>query len=145
MRDEGQDIRALGDFLVGRAVGMAPLRFDSNQRRVRAALRCLQFLRAPSVLLDRAEEERRAGRPANRLLGRLEERLPREAQLWLYRGALERGFLDALLRDYLLEPVLSLSKQLDQGQEALHGLLLRRRPPPTEASRASETEAEVLR
>jgi NADH-quinone oxidoreductase subunit L len=110
-----------------------------------AALRCLQFLRAPSVLLDRAEEERRAGRPANRLLGRLEGRLPRSAQLWLYRGALERGFLDALLRDYLLEPVLALSRQLDQGQEALHSLLLRRRPPPAQASRANKTEAEVVR
>jgi NADH-quinone oxidoreductase subunit L len=110
-----------------------------------AALRCLQFLRAPSVLLDRAEEERRAGRPANRLLGRLEGRLPRSAQLWLYRGALERGFLDALLRDYLLEPVLALSRQLDQGQEALHSLFLRRRPPPAQASRANKTEAEVVR
>ena len=110
-----------------------------------AALRCLQFLRAPSVLVDRADDERRAGAPLHRITGHLERRLPRGAQLWLYRGALERGFLDALLRDYLLGPVLSLSRQLDQGQEALHGLLLRRRPAVPAHRPTAKTEAEVLR
>jgi len=108
-----------------------------------AALRCLQFLRAPSVLADRAEDERRAGAPLHSLTGSSQRRLSRGLALWLYRGALERGFLDALLRDYLLGPILALSRQLDQGQEALHAWLLERSRLGQGAAKASKAEAEV--
>jgi len=108
-----------------------------------ATLRCLQFLRAPSVLVDRAEDEMRAGAALHRRVGALERRLPRPLRLWLYRGALERGFLDALLRDYVLGPLLRWSAQLDQGSEALHDALFGRRVP-SDSSTPIEGESEVL-
>ncbi|MBV8610692.1 MAG: oxidoreductase [Singulisphaera sp.] len=69
-----------------------------------ACLRTLQFVRAPTLLRDyRALEDAigarlpRARAPWGRLGG------PRY-QAWLYRMGLERGYLDALLRDYVVVP-----------------------------------------
>lgn len=94
-----------------------------------AALRCLQLLRSPSILQDRSDEERYAGAPLERLGGHFERSLPREARLWLYRGSLERGFLDSLFRDYVAKPVVHLARRLDRGQEWLNDILLGRRSP----------------
>ena len=108
-----------------------------------AVLRCLQFLRAPSVLSDRAEDERLAGVPLHRMTGSLEHRLPPPVRTWLYRGALERGFLDALLRDYLLGPLIRLSRRLDQAQESMHVALAGRPAAAVDEARTSDTEAEA--
>lgn len=65
-----------------------------------ACLRTLQFVRAPSLLLDYKAVENAIG-----------GKLPRENagpasawQLGLYRFAIERGYLDALLTDYIARP-----------------------------------------
>jgi NADH-quinone oxidoreductase subunit L len=110
-----------------------------------AALRCLQFLRAPSVLSDRAEDERLAGAPLHQRPGPLEHRLPASMRAWLYRGALERGFLDALLRDYLLAPIIQLSRRLDHAQESLHGLLAGRTALSPEEAGRKKAEVEAMR
>ncbi len=78
-----------------------------------ACLRTLQFVRAPTLLqdyhtLENAIGERlphstpaRAGRPSRR------------GQAWLYRAALERGYLDALLKDQVVGRFIALFRRLD--------------------------------
>jgi NAD(P)H-quinone oxidoreductase subunit 5 len=70
-----------------------------------ACLRTLQFVRAPTLLHDYRTLEDAIG-----------ERLPRArypwghlgnngTQTWLYRFGLERGYLDAILREFVVSPV----------------------------------------
>lgn len=77
-----------------------------------ALLRLFQMLRAPSALWDaRAIEAAlgvEAGTPRPRHLGR--------ARLLVYRLALERLFLDTALSDWLLRPVLALSRRLERSE-----------------------------
>jgi len=76
-----------------------------------ACLRTLQFVRAPSLLLDYQTLENAIGshlpRSGN---GKM---VPNRAGLWLYRLAMERGYLDALLIDYIVEPILSVLRWCD--------------------------------
>ena len=73
-----------------------------------ACLRTLQLLRAPTLLHDYHTLENAIG-------GHLESRptiwsrmFPAGARAWVYRVALERGFLDAILSDYVVRPFLAL-------------------------------------
>jgi len=68
-----------------------------------ACLRTLQLLRAPSVLRDHQMLEDAVGK---HLTGD-DHDPPKQAsgfQLWLYRFALERGHLDAILNDWIVRP-----------------------------------------
>jgi NAD(P)H-quinone oxidoreductase subunit 5 len=76
-----------------------------------ASLRTLQFVRAPSLLQDYRSLENAMGR-----------RLPRAGtpwlgtnrhHAWLYRFATERGYLDALLIGYVVEPFTRLFRLCD--------------------------------
>jgi NAD(P)H-quinone oxidoreductase subunit 5 len=78
-----------------------------------ACLRTLQFLRAPTLLHD-----------YHLLVNALGEHLPRPTTTWqrlatsrlrpwLYRFGLERGYLDALLADYIAAPFLRLFRACD--------------------------------
>jgi NADH-quinone oxidoreductase subunit L len=77
-----------------------------------ACLRALQFLRAPTLLHDYHTLENAIG-----------EHLPRGAapwaasehrwRDWLYRLAIKRGYLDAILRDYIVVPFVRLFRRLD--------------------------------
>jgi NAD(P)H-quinone oxidoreductase subunit 5 len=72
-----------------------------------ASLRTLQFLRASSVLQDHRTLENAIGaRPASSDAAR--SWLSPGMHAWLYRLALERGYLDALLKDYIATPCLRL-------------------------------------
>jgi NADH-quinone oxidoreductase subunit L len=84
-----------------------------------ACLRTLQFVRAPSLLLD-----------YNALENAIGGRLPRASvvwirytsvgfQRWLFRFALERGYLDALLTDYIATPFLSFFRRLDRYERRI--------------------------
>jgi NADH:ubiquinone oxidoreductase subunit 5 (subunit L)/multisubunit Na+/H+ antiporter MnhA subunit len=72
-----------------------------------ACLRTLQLLRAPSLLHDYHSLENAIGShlphgPA------METRLaPRRGHKWLYRFSLERGYLDAILSEYVARPFLA--------------------------------------
>ena len=78
-----------------------------------ACLRTLQFVRAPSLLLDYRTVENALG-----------DHLPRPAvrnqgfALWLNRLALERGYLDAALKQYFVRPVLNLFRVIHRYEEA---------------------------
>lgn len=85
-----------------------------------ACLRTLQFLRAPTLLQDYRNLENALG-----------DRVPRPAgagRRWLYRFALERGYLDALLDRFVAGPFVRLFRWFDalerRGTAALNG------PPP---------------
>ncbi|OWK37670.1 proton-conducting transporter membrane subunit [Fimbriiglobus ruber] len=68
-----------------------------------AFLRTLQFVRAPSLLQDYRTLENAIGSRLPRP-GAEKGAAPSHAHLWLYRAALERGYLDALLTDYVVYP-----------------------------------------
>lgn len=82
-----------------------------------AALRCLQLLRSPSIVHDYFRFERKLGATLPRLGQHFENHLPKAVQLWLYRGALERGFLDAILIDRIVHPIIQLSRKIDALDE----------------------------
>ena len=77
-----------------------------------ACLRTLQFVRAPTLLHDYHTMENAIG-----------GHLPRGGAAWagstyrfrdwLYRLALERGYLDAILRDYVAAPIVQLFRWFD--------------------------------
>jgi len=77
-----------------------------------ACLRTLQLLRAPSVLKDYRMLENAVGSP---LGGKRSDgsRAISARQIWLYRFALERGFLDALLNGWIVEPFLDTFRWFD--------------------------------
>jgi NAD(P)H-quinone oxidoreductase subunit 5 len=89
-----------------------------------ACLRTLQFVRAPTLLQDYRNLENALG-----------DRLPqppgplvfasRRLRGWLYRFALERGYLDAILTDYVARPFVKLFRWFDslerRGTDALAG------------------------
>jgi len=64
-----------------------------------AALRGAQVLRSPSLLHDHHHLEQALGGPVPRTGAFWERVVPRPARLWLYRFALERGYLDAVVVD----------------------------------------------
>ncbi len=90
-----------------------------------ACLRTLQFLRAPSLIHDYHLLENALGdhlpRPAG-FWGRL---LPASARAWVYRLALERGYLDAFLKTYFATPFVKLFQWFDalerRGTDVLAG------------------------
>ncbi len=71
-----------------------------------ACLRTLQFLRASSLLQDYRTMENAIGASLPRLAGAWQRLVPEAASRWLYRWALERGYLDAFLGDYVVRPFL---------------------------------------
>ena len=81
-----------------------------------ACLRTLQFVRAPTLLHDYHTMENAIG-----------EHLPRGATAWpgsthrfkdwLYRFALERGYLDAILRDFVAAPFMRLFRWFDSIEQ----------------------------
>ena len=81
-----------------------------------ACLRTLQFVRAPTLLhdyriLENALGERLPSRPQT-ALGRMSENVRDR----LYRAALERGYLDTLLDDYLVRPFLAIFRWCDAAE-----------------------------
>jgi NAD(P)H-quinone oxidoreductase subunit 5 len=74
-----------------------------------AAVRTLQFLRAPSMLHDYHHMHSALGgevSPAVTYVGNI---LSEPAKLWLYRWALDRGHLDTILDRFVLDPLMRLS------------------------------------
>lgn len=77
-----------------------------------ACLRTLQLLRAPSVLKDFQNLENAVG---THLAGDA-VRPPRKAttgEIWLYRFAMERGYLDHLLQDWIVYPFVYIFRACD--------------------------------
>lgn len=78
-----------------------------------ACLRTLQFLRAPTLLHDYHTLENAIGAHLPRASGSWRGLVPESVRLWWYRFALERGYLDAWLTDYLAHPFLGVFRRCD--------------------------------
>ena len=83
-----------------------------------ACLRTLQFLRAPTILHDVRTLENAIGEHLPRGKSWGDRWIPANVRDWSYRFALERGYLDACLSDYLVTPflnVLHVCDRLERG------------------------------
>ncbi|MCH5376045.1 MAG: oxidoreductase [Planctomycetes bacterium] len=78
-----------------------------------ACLRTLQLLRAPSLLHDYHTLENAIGSHLHHEPGFWERVLPPAMQPWFYRFALERGYLDSLLDEWLVRPFLRVLRCCD--------------------------------
>jgi NAD(P)H-quinone oxidoreductase subunit 5 len=85
------------------------------------SLRSLQFLRAPSLLHDLHRVENAVGGHLARSGLRLERLVPGRMRRRLYRLALERAHLDALLDAYVVAPCLGLFRRADALERRLCG------------------------
>lgn len=79
-------------------------------------LRTLQFLRAPSLLHDYRIMENAIGDHLPHADGGLKRRVSDRIQLWFYRLAMERGYLDAALFDFVVGPFLRLLRRCDAAE-----------------------------
>lgn len=94
--------------------------------------RTLQFLRAPSLLQDYRTLENALGeKPATR---------PAGARDWIYRFALERGYLDAILTEYIAKPVVRLFEACDRWERAYGRWLSKSGQPPSQPESSSLLE-----
>jgi NAD(P)H-quinone oxidoreductase subunit 5 len=88
-----------------------------------ACLRTLQFLRAPSLLHDLHRVENAIGSHLPRTGLHFERWFPAALRSRLYRVALERGYLEAILRDIVTRPFLWIAERLDRVERAWIRLL----------------------
>ncbi len=82
-----------------------------------AALRSLQILKSPSALHDHQHLEEALGSQIPPKAKHLETLVPKPMQLWLYRQSLDRGFAEAIIRNWLFLPIvksLNWFEKLDQ-------------------------------
>src|SRR5207253_1796235 len=79
-----------------------------------ACLRTLQFIRAPTLLHDYHLLENALGDHPPRPGAPLSRVTPGRLRLWLYRFALERGYLDALLNLCVIGPFVRLFQMCDR-------------------------------
>jgi NAD(P)H-quinone oxidoreductase subunit 5 len=77
-----------------------------------ALVRTLQFLRAPSMLHDYHRMHSAIGGEISPTGSHLEDMVPEQMRVWLYRWALDRGHLDTILDRWFIHPLLQLSKLL---------------------------------
>jgi NAD(P)H-quinone oxidoreductase subunit 5 len=88
-----------------------------------ACLRTLQFIRAPTLLQDYRKLEDAIGhrlrRPGIWWVGLA----PARARAWIYRLALERGYLDTFLSDYIARPFVRAFRACDRLERRWEALL----------------------
>lgn len=70
-----------------------------------AAVRTLQFLRAPSMLHDHHNLHAAAGGHLGETGAHIEQMLPELLRQWMYRWAIERGNHDTVLERFVLTPI----------------------------------------
>jgi NADH-quinone oxidoreductase subunit L len=79
-----------------------------------ACLRTQQFIRAPTLLQDYRHLEDAIGAKLQYPAFRWVHMAPRRLRSWLYRFALERGYLDAILTTFAVIPFVRLFRWLDR-------------------------------
>lgn len=83
-----------------------------------ACIRSLQILMSPNVLHDHQQRERGLGMPVPATGRHLRRIVPQALQTWLYRHALERGYLDAIVRDFVVTPFVRIFRWLDSAERS---------------------------
>ena len=109
-----------------------------------ACLRTLQFLRAPTLLHDYHLLENAIGARLPIRTSLLDRRFSATARLWLYRLAIQRGYLDACLSDYLVAPVLRFFRGCDALEQRWTKLLSGEDPAAKIVDPAPVTLEELL-
>lgn len=79
-----------------------------------ACLRTLQFLRAPSALHDHQMLENAISERVTNRAEFWQRLLPPGVTVWMYRLAMERGYLDAALKFYFVHPLTALFREIDR-------------------------------
>jgi NAD(P)H-quinone oxidoreductase subunit 5 len=100
-----------------------------------ACLRTLQLLRAPTLLHDYHNLENAIGSHLSTDPGVFVRWIPRRVRLGLYRLALERGYMDSLISEYVVRPFVAVFRWCDRAERKWTGLLAARgtraaRPAP---------------
>jgi NAD(P)H-quinone oxidoreductase subunit 5 len=109
-----------------------------------ACLRTLQFIRAPTLLHDYHLMENALGSHLPRAAGPWARLRGRPVRAWLYRFALERGYLDTLLKDYVVAPLLRLLRRCDRLEKRWTDFLAGRTSGETAAEKPSTDRVEEL-
>jgi NAD(P)H-quinone oxidoreductase subunit 5 len=91
-----------------------------------ACLRTLQFIRAPSLLSDYHQLENAMGHELPSGAGPVDT-APARLQLWLYRFATERGYLDAILCASIVSPFVRLFLWFDKLERRWTNFLIGQR------------------
>jgi NAD(P)H-quinone oxidoreductase subunit 5 len=78
-----------------------------------ACLRTLQFIRAPTLLHDYHSLENAIGEHLPRIAAPWERLTAGRFRAWIYRFALERGYLDSWLSEYLVRPFVRVFRWCD--------------------------------
>jgi NAD(P)H-quinone oxidoreductase subunit 5 len=94
-----------------------------------ACLRTLQFLRAPTLLQDYRHLENAIGSRLNHGAAVWLRALPPRYRAWLYRFALERGYLDQLIVRFVIRPYVAVFTWFDAAERRLTARLNGERPP----------------
>jgi NADH-quinone oxidoreductase subunit L len=89
-------------------------------------LRTLQFVRAPTLLQDLRSMENAIGNRLPHTFAPSRGFLPQRWQMWLYRWALERGYLDGFLNEYVVRPFLAAFRWFDSLERRWTDFLSRR-------------------
>jgi len=76
----------------------------------------MQYLRAPSMLHDYHQMHSAIGGHLSPAGQQFEQLLPARIQLWLYRGALDRGHLDTILDRWIIDPLMQISSYLSRQE-----------------------------
>ncbi len=109
-----------------------------------ACLRTLQFLRAPTLLHDYRVMENAIGDRLPTRSGLLERRFSDTVHLWMYRLALQRGYLDACLVDYIVAPVLGVFRACDTLEQRWTNFLSGQKKSAMETDDATPSTLEEL-
>jgi NAD(P)H-quinone oxidoreductase subunit 5 len=88
-----------------------------------ACLRTLQLLRAPTLLHDYHSMENAIGARLERPPSLWVRLIPERGREWLYRLSIERGFLDAILDEYIVRPFLTVFRWSDRMERCWTDLL----------------------
>lgn len=99
-----------------------------------ACLRTTQFVRAPTLLHDYHTLENAIGTHLPTARGPLGWLLPAGARTWLYRFAMERGYLDAALGTFFVGPFVALFRGFDRAERWWTEVLAGRRTRPADAA-----------
>ncbi len=88
-----------------------------------ACLRTLQLLRAPTLLHDYHSLENAIGSRLTHGPSWWDRIVPDPARTWLYRFSIERGFLDAIIDEYIVRPFVVLFRWCDSMERRWTDLL----------------------
>lgn len=107
-------------------------------------LRTLQLLRAPSLLRDYNTLENAIGARLTSRPGFWHRVMPETMRLWIYRFALERGYLDALLMQFVVGPLLRLYRYCDRWERCWTDMIARAQSRESDRIKPSMEQIEDL-